>query len=341
VRKKRLATIVLVMVGSLSIAGCINLSAPASPTAPSVTEIHPDPTLKAYVDELNTSLARGTNLSQGKANSTHWSQWEEQWLNDTAVNVGYIESTGNLAHQVNETIQRFATIPDASAFVNTNSEGLKLISTDPSITAEGSYYNQAIGRMPTVGSSYSNQVDDAIAGFYETPSKTIVQVDDMVMSYQFTPTSTATPSAAPSAAPTATTAGFDPILTKMADALSKQYNTTVSKWPKNATQDRDTITVSVEGANGKITTAEISNYGTTAAATGIYKMMATPISNSVSSPASVTYFGEQAATVALGHTPTTVNDYYSKGTGDYAGLDNEYIQYDQLFIATTVTSPLT
>ena len=56
----------------------------------------------------------------------------------------------------------------------------------------------------------------------------------------------------------------------MADALSKQYNTTVSKWPKNATQDRDTITVSVEGANGKITTAEISNYGTTAAATGIF-----------------------------------------------------------------------
>ncbi|MFZ1021945.1 MAG: hypothetical protein WCE82_01905 [Halobacteriota archaeon] len=50
-----------------------------------------------------------------------------------------------------------------------------------------------------------------------------------------------------------------------------------------------------------------------------------------------THFGQQAATVALGHAPTTVNDAYLKGTGESAGVDNEYIQYDQFFIMTTVT----
>lgn len=138
------------------------------------------------------------------------------------------------------------------------------------------------------------------------------------------------------ATPTSTTAGFDPLLTKMAAALSKQYSTTVSKLPKNADQDGDMISISVDGPDGGTTSAGISNYGTTATATGIFNMMATPISDSVSSPASVTHFGQQAATVALGHTPMTINDYYLKGTGNYAGVNNEYIQYDQLFISTTV-----
>jgi len=36
--------------------------------------------------------------------------------------------------------------------------------------------------------------------------------------------------------------------------------------------------------------------------------------------------------------PTIVNDFYCKGTGDYVGVDNEYIQYDQLVVSTTVST---
>ena len=135
--------------------------------------------------------------------------------------------------------------------------------------------------------------------------------------------------------PTATS-GFDPILTKMAAELTKAYNTTVSKQPKNGTGSHDFIFLAFDTPHNTITHAQVTNYGTTAAATSVYNLFATPAGGSVPSPASVTHFGEQAATVALGHTPTTVNDYYLKGTD--VGTDNEYIQYDQLFVETTVTS---
>jgi hypothetical protein len=49
------------------------------------------------------------------------------------------------------------------------------------------------------------------------------------------------------------------------------------------------------------------------------------------------HFAQQTATVALGHVPTTVNDAYLKGTGEYTGVDDEYLQYAQLFVQTTVT----
>ncbi|MGZ4934457.1 MAG: hypothetical protein ACXV49_08170 [Halobacteriota archaeon] len=132
------------------------------------------------------------------------------------------------------------------------------------------------------------------------------------------------------------TSGFDPVLTKMAMELTNEYKTTVSKQPKNGTGSHDFISLAVDTPHNTTTHAQVTNYGTTAAATGVYKMFATPASGGVSTPASVTHFGEQAATVALGHTPTTVNDYYLKGTD--VGTDNEYIQYDQLFVETTVTS---
>jgi hypothetical protein len=64
----------------------------------------------------------------------------------------------------------------------------------------------------------------------------------------------------------------------------------------------------------------------------MFKTFSTCSSGDIKDLGSNTLFGQQAATVALGHAPTTVNDVYCKGTGDYVGVDNEYIQYDQLFI---------
>ena len=99
----------------------------------------------------------------------------------------------------------------------------------------------------------------------------------------------------------------------------------------------DAVYVTFE-SNGRTTTAEIRNEGSTDAASSLFKSLSTGVSGDVLDLGSNTHFGQQAATVALGHAPTTVNDAYLKGTGEYAGVDNEYLQYDQLFVMTTVTT---
>jgi hypothetical protein len=134
--------------------------------------------------------------------------------------------------------------------------------------------------------------------------------------------------------PTAT-ASFDPLLTKLIPTLKAEYgNDAVTQRAKGSNINYDAVYVNFE-SNGHMTTAEIRNEGSTDAASSSFETFSTCISGDVKDPGSVTHFGQQAATIALGHTPTTVNDVYCKGTGKLAGVDNEYIQYDQLLISTT------
>lgn len=83
--------------------------------------------------------------------------------------------------------------------------------------------------------------------------------------------------------------------------------------------------------------AEIRNEGSIDAASSAFKTASKCLSGGIEDAGSKTSFGLDEATVALGHTPTTVNDVYCKGTGEYAGIDTETIQYDQLIVTTTVT----
>ena len=130
---------------------------------------------------------------------------------------------------------------------------------------------------------------------------------------------------------------FDPLLAKMVPTLKAEYgNNMVDQRAKGTNINFDAIYVTSE-KNGKVTIAEIRNEGSIAAASNFFKTSPC-ISSDIKTPGSVTHLGQQAATVALGHAPTTVNDVYCKGTGDYLGVDNEYIQYDQLIVITTVTS---
>ena len=130
---------------------------------------------------------------------------------------------------------------------------------------------------------------------------------------------------------------FDPLLAKLVPTLKAEYgNNMVDQRAKGTNINFDAIYVTSE-KNGKVTIAEIRNEGSIAAASNFFKTSPC-ISSDIKTPGSVTHLGQQAATVALGHAPTTVNDVYCKGTGDYLGVDNEYIQYDQLIVITTVTS---
>ena len=146
------------------------------------------------------------------------------------------------------------------------------------------------------------------------------------------PTATATP---------IDTASFDPLLAKMATALKAEYGSSaVSQRSKNSKLNKgndDAVLVAFE-SNGRTTTVSIVNEGSIDAASRMFKSHSTCLSHSILDIGSNTHFGQQAATVALGHAPTTVNDVYCKGTDTFSGADNEYLQYDQLYISTLVTT---
>ena len=160
------------------------------------------------------------------------------------------------------------------------------------------------------------------------------------------PTPTVSPTATSSATATAkatatcsTTAVFDPLMTKIANALKPQYGNAVENRPNNGSNvGGGEVFVSFQNGS-TITTVEIRNEGSTENASRTFSVLSTPTAGvDVKDPSKVTHFGETAVTTALGHPPTTVNDVYLRGVGDqYQGVDNEYIQYDQIFIQTLTT----
>jgi hypothetical protein len=139
-----------------------------------------------------------------------------------------------------------------------------------------------------------------------------------------------TPTPTPSAAPT-TKASFDPLLVKMEQTLKTQYPSAVG-WkqsPKNENQTNDEL-LFLMTSNGKDIYVDIRNYSSTDEASGVFRSLSTPDSTNKLAPGCATYLGQQAATVALGHAPSTVQDVYLKGIGQWAGVDNEYIQFDHI-----------
>ena len=149
-------------------------------------------------------------------------------------------------------------------------------------------------------------------------------------------------------APTATPSGasassFDPILTKMEPVLKAEYtspnaNITITESPKNAGQSVDMLHFDVYyPANGTTIGATIDNRGASEASASVTSLSASDISGG-GVQGTPTNFGLQAATVALGHAPSLVQDYYVKGAGMHEGTNSEYIQYDSLLIQVTYTA---
>ncbi len=143
----------------------------------------------------------------------------------------------------------------------------------------------------------------------------------------FTPAASETKSSA--------AADFDPILTKLAESLRSEYGDAVEQRRTNV--DSDAVFVTFE-LNGRNTAVEIRNEGSVDAANRTFEALSACTSGDASRSSGATHFGQHATTDALGYAPTTVKDVYCTGTGEFAGIDNEYIQYDQLFIQTVVTT---
>jgi hypothetical protein len=159
-----------------------------------------------------------------------------------------------------------------------------------------------------------------------------------------TPTATATATAQATATTKATKAtttpststvlGLTPLLQKMEPPLKNQYGSGVSEGAA-----RDGVYVSWTTKNGWNATAAIDDRGTVAVASGAFNTLKTPDKTDKNDPGNVTGFGQAAATAALGHTPNVIHDAYLTGVGDWAGVNMEYLQYDQIFVQISYIAP--
>ncbi len=154
--------------------------------------------------------------------------------------------------------------------------------------------------------------------------------------------STSNPTATPSATPgVTTTSSFDPLLVKLQTALNAEYGSTWLITRMNASGGANEIYMTPKANSSTVTNVWFTNDGSIAKASADFATQPDPSSgpnnSTVLTPSLESHIGSDVATVALGHTPSTVNDAYFKGTGDWAGFDNEYIQYDQIFVYITLS----
>jgi hypothetical protein len=89
-----------------------------------------------------------------------------------------------------------------------------------------------------------------------------------------------------------------------------------------------------------ITTVIVQNYSSPSDVSNYINATSALLMNTNQSelaPGFETHFGQQAATVALGHGPTTVLDVYIKTNFG----DSEYIQYDNILVTIDYAGTLT
>jgi hypothetical protein len=149
-------------------------------------------------------------------------------------------------------------------------------------------------------------------------------------------TSSTTPTATPTTNAATSTLGLTPLLKKIEPTLKQQYGSGISS---GVSEGNNVVSVKWTTKDGWSATAAIDDRGTVDAASTAFNTLKTPDSTQKSDPGNETGFGRAAATAALGHTPTVKNDAYLTGTGNWAGINNEYLQYDQIFIQIEYTAP--
>jgi len=139
--KKLLAIIVLVMVASLSIAGCTTTS---NNTNQAATQ---------HDAFLETYLAAYKNTTYA-SNSTHITAWELDWINSTSARVQHtvLNKSTNATWAWDETATVFPTTQDATNYVNAmNLTAYSLASTE--YTSGGAYQN-VTGHAPQIYKVY-------------------------------------------------------------------------------------------------------------------------------------------------------------------------------------------
>jgi hypothetical protein len=150
--KKLLAIVVLVMVASLSIAGCTNST--NNPATSPTPQAH-DPTLEKLIDAYKQEI----NGNQ----STTISAWNVTWNNATSANILFtFDTSGNSSFgltatvSVNDTVRSFPTTQDATSFLTAfDKANYSFRNTDYTSDPTSNTYHNATGHYPSVYKAYS------------------------------------------------------------------------------------------------------------------------------------------------------------------------------------------
>jgi hypothetical protein len=169
--KKEAAAIALLIVASLSVAGCVK-----STTTPPATP--PDPQLAQYIEAYNAAL-RGehpnnltawlvTPINASSANITD--AWTYPSSTNSAVNVTYSE---------NVTLIRFGSHDEATTYVDNNNAGIRLVATSYPSKLSPEANQRAKGNATTVYAIYDT------GSSLGKPGNLIVQIDRYVWIGQY------------------------------------------------------------------------------------------------------------------------------------------------------------
>ena len=150
--KKLLAITMLVMVASLSIAGCTNST--NNPATSPTPQTH-DPTLEKLIDAYKQEIYGNQ--------STTVSTWDVTWNNATSANILFtFETSGNASFgltatvSVNDTVRSFPTTQDATSFLTAfDKTKYSVRSTDYTSDPTSNAYYNATGHYPSVYNAYS------------------------------------------------------------------------------------------------------------------------------------------------------------------------------------------
>jgi len=172
--KKEAAVIALLIVASISMAGCIKST--TTPVAP------PDPQLAQYIEAYNATLKaeHPNNLTAWRVTSINASsaQIQDAWTYPSSTN-----SAVNLTYSENVTLIRFGSPDAATTYVNNNNAGYRLVATSYPSKLSPEANQRAKGNATTVYTIYDTGAS------LRAPGSVIVQTDQYVWigAYEYLP----------------------------------------------------------------------------------------------------------------------------------------------------------
>jgi hypothetical protein len=174
--KKVAAVVALLIIASLSVAGCTKTTTTTAPGTP------PGEQLAQYIEKYNTTLK-----SEHPNNLTAWlvtpingtsAQIQDAWT-DAASST----SAANITYSENVTVMRFGSPDEATTYVNGHNAGYRLVATSYPSKFSPEASQRAKGNATTAYAIYTT------GNGVGAPSKQIVLIDQFVWvgDYQYLP----------------------------------------------------------------------------------------------------------------------------------------------------------
>jgi hypothetical protein len=167
-KKKFAAIVALLIIASLSVAGCTKVT--TNTTAPAT---QPDQQLTQYIENYNTTLKN--------EHPNNLTAWLVTPINKTSVQIqdawtDAITSTSaaNVTYSENVTVMRFGSLNEATTYVNGHNAGYRLVATSYPSTFSPEASQRAKGNATTAYAIYTT------GNGVGAPSKQIVLIDQFV-----------------------------------------------------------------------------------------------------------------------------------------------------------------